>query len=54
MGIEDIIFLLAFIAVLGAILTIGGLIADCIFPHCKRLNKYIDHLPLTNEEEENR
>lgn len=51
---EKLIFTLAFITALCAVLTIGGLIVDYIFPHCKRLNSFIDHLPLMNEEEEDK
>lgn len=29
-----------------AILTIGGLIADYIFPHIEPLNRFIDSLPM--------
>ena len=48
---EEMIFALAFIAVVLFTLTIGGLIADYILPRIKRLNSYIDNLPMMNEEE---
>lgn len=50
---EELIFSLAFTAVLGIVLTIGGLVVDYIFPRCKRLNKYIDQLPLIREDKRN-
>lgn len=44
----ELIFLSGFFVLLG----IGGIIADYIFPHIKPLTRYIDRLPMMDEEAE--
>ncbi|MPM27526.1 hypothetical protein SDC9_74038 [bioreactor metagenome] len=43
---EDLIILLAFMSPLFLVLTIGGVVADFIFPHIKCINRYINRLPM--------
>jgi len=46
--------LLLFCAVVSAIsaaLVLGGLIADYILPHCKRLDRWVNSLPMAQNDE---
>lgn len=43
---------LAMLSVFRFILAIGGFVADYIFPHIKPLQRYIDSLPMMEEDEE--
>lgn len=41
----------AAVSAISAALVLGGLIADYVLPHCKRLNKWLETLPLAQQDE---
>lgn len=49
---EDLVFLLGFLAVYLGILGIGGIIADYVLPHIPPLRRWIDSLPEMEDDTE--
>ena len=49
---EDLIILLAEIGTLCGILAVGGLVADYILPHIPAVERFINSLPLMQDDED--
>lgn len=48
---EDLVLFLLYMTGLNAVLLVGCLVADYIFPHIPFINRYLDSLPDWDEED---
>lgn len=48
---DELFVCLLFLAALFAVLAVGGLIADYVFPRIDPLERWIESLPMMNDEE---
>lgn len=48
---EDLVLFLLYMTGLDAVLLVGCLVADYIFPHIPFINRYLDSLPDWDEED---
>ncbi|MEY8230244.1 hypothetical protein AALA82_01295 [Oscillospiraceae bacterium 50-16] len=49
---EELVIFLFYMTGLNAVLLVGCLVADCIFPHIPFIEKFLESLPEWDEEED--